>query len=153
MRRFLLGSSLILLAATLTPRRASAEAPKDCALEECTDPRVIPAESGQAPPPGYRREQPMNVPLVVGGVAAASVGTVLLASGIANALEEKGSHESSGPGDGLVIGAGGVTLAAGVGLILWGTLGAPTVFVRNSRVSFTPLLDRAGPGGAIAVTF
>jgi hypothetical protein len=95
----------------------------------------------------------MNVPVVVGGIALTCVGTAVLASGIANAVEGGDARDSEGLNDGVVMGLGGLTLAAGVGLIVWGTLGGPTVFVRNSRVSFVPLLERGGTGGSLRVAF
>ena len=122
----------------------SARCEEICDNDDCL-PNVIEDTEGKEPPPGFRRERPMNVPLVVGGIALGTGGLVATLSGAASAAEE---HSGSG----VVIAAGGAALAAGVGLILWGTIGAPEVFVRG-RAAFTPLVDQHAAGGSFRLQF
>ncbi|HVJ21343.1 MAG TPA: hypothetical protein VM686_38290 [Polyangiaceae bacterium] len=152
MRHVLVRSALMFVVVGSAAREASAQVQEACDGEECSE-SASPADNGQLPPPGFHRETVMNVPLVVGGLALTCIGTVVLTSGIVNAAEGGDSGDSEGLSDGVVMGVGGLTLAAGVGLILWGALGGPTVLVRNSRVSFAPVLERGGPGGTLRVVF
>jgi hypothetical protein len=122
----------------------SAHCEEICDTDDCL-PNVIVDTEGKEPPPGFRREKPMNVPLVVGGVAVGAGGLVATLSGAANAAEDQS-------GSGVVLAAGGAALAAGVGLILWGTIGAPEVFVRG-RAAFVPHVDQHGAGGSFALQF
>lgn len=119
-------------------------------------PRVLKAEPGTSPPPGYHAEQHIRVGLTIAGAAASTVGILLIFEGMA--IHDQSSRVQSGVTNvdysPMFYVLGGLNLAVGIPLLAVGLLDRKDVYVRDqAALRFAPQVRPGYAGGAMSVAF
>jgi hypothetical protein len=114
-------------------------------------PPVIHARRGSDAPHGYHHEERRRIgPLVAGGITTA-MGVALIGTAMNDQL---GMHGMDPDYSTLFYVEGGICLAVGVPLLLWGILGRQHVLVRNEvAVDLVPRVGSRGAALTLHATF
>ena len=127
-------------------------------------PEMILASEVASCPPGYHPESRVRSGPVIGGGIATGVGVLLVGYGIGSKLADSSGGEAAGttdegggPGSGgeAFMIMGGMSLAAGLPLLIYGLASPRDVYVRDSapRVAFGVVPTPKNPRLSLAVTF
>jgi hypothetical protein len=133
---------------------AAAEAPTSRRSRD-----VISADETVGAPPGFHPEERPRYGAIIGGAIATGLGAAMLLTGIEQHAQLESSHSATArdPGSGgevLMIG-GGVSLAVGLPLLVYGLLSPRDVYVRDSvaTVSLGVSASSRHFGGGLTLAF